>query len=130
MFTEAGFIMRENLYHRKSIYNRKKGIEMRRVWLQCRAYKPRDDAERAELSTPEARERVHQAALLKIREAEERHRQRVAAVAAVAADGDGDGDGDAADGDNGNGMTNASAHSASTASSCVSAEQEIKEASQ
>lgn len=43
MFTEAGFVLKENLYHRKSIANRKTGIKMNRVWIQARAYKPLDD---------------------------------------------------------------------------------------
>ena len=46
LFESAGFILKENLYHRKTIINRKNGIKMNRIWIQVRAYKPKDDADR------------------------------------------------------------------------------------
>eukprot|EP00455_Lapot_gusevi_P034374 TRINITY_DN3787_c0_g3_i1.p1 TRINITY_DN3787_c0_g3~~TRINITY_DN3787_c0_g3_i1.p1 ORF type:complete len:337 (-),score=92.10 TRINITY_DN3787_c0_g3_i1:52-1011(-) len=40
LFGNAGFVIKENLYHRKTITNKKTGQSMKRVWLQLRCQKP------------------------------------------------------------------------------------------
>jgi len=92
MFEEAGFVVLENLYHRKSITNRKRGVEMRRCWLQCRAYKPLDAADFAALNSEAARAERRAAAERKIADAVARlaateHGDNETAAAAAVVDG-------------------------------------------
>ena len=82
MFEAAGLVVLECLYHRKVITNRKRGVEMRRCWLQCRAYKPHDENERTMLNSAEEKAKRHRAAEEKIRAAE----MRLAAAAAAASE--------------------------------------------